>query len=113
MSRNKLIMIKKIIKYYSFLIFLTITFLPNLSNHNEYLNIFYSSRQYDLSIIFLLMSIFILQFFRLKYYTTYRECLWKIDDKIFFLLFLVTTIVSLYFFYQAINDYYFLNFNVK
>jgi hypothetical protein len=107
-------MIKNIIKYYSILIFLTITFLPNLSKHNEYINIFYSSPQYDISIILLLLSGLILQIFRWKYDSSYREWLKKRGDIIIFILFIATSLLSFYFAYQAINDYYFLkSINIK
>ena len=107
-------MIKNIIKYYSILIFLTITFLPNLSKHNECINIFYSSRQYDTSIILLLLSVFILQIFRWKYDSSYREWLKKRADIIIFILFIMTSLISFYLVYQSINDYFFLkSINIK
>jgi len=101
-------MIKKSIKYYSFLVFLTVVFLPNLSKHNEYVHIFYSSSQYNISMIFFILSGLILQFFRWKYDSMYREWIKKRIDLLILITFIVTTLISFYFVYQSINDYYFI-----
>lgn len=101
-------MIKNSIKYYSFLVFLIVVFLPNLSKHSEYVNIFYSSSQYDISMIFFILSGLILQFFRWKYDSLYREWIKKRIDLIILIAFIATTLISFYFVYQSINDYYFL-----
>lgn len=113
MSWNRWIMIKSI-KYYSILVFLIILFLPKLSKYNEYVKIFYYSDQYDFSMISLVFSLLILQAVRCKYDVVYKQWLKEKFDLILLFLFLVTTLISLYFVYQSINDYYFLkNLSVK
>jgi len=101
-------MIKNSIKYYSILMFLTVVLLPNLSKHNEYIHIFYSSSQYNVSIIFFILSGYILQLYRWKYDSLYREWIKKRSDLIILIAFIATTLISFYFVYQSINDYYFL-----
>lgn len=98
----------KSIKYYSILVFLAIIFIPKLSKYNEYVKIFYDSDQYDLSMISLIFSVQILQFLRWKYDDTYRQWIKKKFDLIILIIFIVATLISLYFAYQSINDYYFL-----
>lgn len=90
-------MTNKLIKYLSILGFLAVVLTPRISRHSVAIKKFYDSDNYDYSMVFLILSLMLLQIYRYNYDIEYKSWLLLNKKKIIIISSIISFLISIFF----------------